>query len=55
MTPAGPLHAIWFATGTDRASAPPETLERMFTIINAAFAEDRAMIEAQQRIWKLTP
>ena len=27
----------------------------MFLIINAAFAEDRAMIEAQQRIWKLTP
>jgi phenylpropionate dioxygenase-like ring-hydroxylating dioxygenase large terminal subunit len=44
-----------FATGTDRASSTSETLERMFAVVNAAFAEDRAMIEAQQRIWNVTP
>ena len=43
-----------FATGTDRASSTPETLERMFAVVNAAFAEDRAIIEAQQRIWNCT-
>jgi vanillate O-demethylase monooxygenase subunit len=27
----------------------------VLAIANAAFAEDRAMIEAQQRIWNVTP
>jgi nitrite reductase/ring-hydroxylating ferredoxin subunit len=40
-----------YATGTDRASASPETLERMFTVLNSAFSEDREIIEAQQLIW----
>jgi phenylpropionate dioxygenase-like ring-hydroxylating dioxygenase large terminal subunit len=44
----------FFATGTTRDGAKPESLERMFEIVNISFAEDREMIEAQQRIWSLT-
>jgi vanillate O-demethylase monooxygenase subunit len=44
-----------FATGTRLEGSTPETLERMFSVVNAAFAEDRAIIEAQQRIWNMTP
>jgi vanillate O-demethylase monooxygenase subunit len=48
-----------FASGykkTDpRAHADSELIEKMFAVILEAFAEDRALIEAQQRIWDLTP
>ena len=30
-------------------------LEGIFAIINAAFAEDKRILEGQQRIWDLTP
>ena len=43
-----------FGTGIDR-DAPPDFLEGVFKIVNSAFAEDRLMIETQQKIWDLTP
>jgi len=44
-----------FATGLDAAKADPATFEARFAVVTAAFAEDKVMIEAQQRIWNLTP
>lgn len=43
-----------YATGVEARIASPELLETMMAVINAAFAEDKAMIEAQQRIWNVT-
>lgn len=44
----------FFATGFD-AALPEKLLESIFATVMAAFAEDRAIIEAQQSIWDLTP
>ena len=44
-----------FATGVDAAKADRGTLEARYAIVAAAFAEDKAMIEAQQKIWNATP
>jgi phenylpropionate dioxygenase-like ring-hydroxylating dioxygenase large terminal subunit len=44
----------FFATGFD-AALPEKLLEPIFATVMAAFAEDRAIIEAQQLIWEVTP
>ncbi|MBL0002450.1 MAG: aromatic ring-hydroxylating dioxygenase subunit alpha [Sphingomonadales bacterium] len=44
----------FFATGMD-ARMPAQLLEPIFEVVNAAFAEDRAIIEGQQRIWDIMP
>ena len=43
-----------FATGVDAEKADRSMLETRYAVIAAAFAEDKAMIEAQQKIWNLT-
>lgn len=43
-----------YATGIPAASTPEELEQRLGTV-NAAFAEDKLMIEAQQRNWNVTP
>ncbi|HJT39666.1 MAG TPA: aromatic ring-hydroxylating dioxygenase subunit alpha [Sphingobium sp.] len=44
----------FFASGLEAVNVPEEIMSRFFDVIEAAFAEDRRMIEAQQRIWDLT-
>ena len=44
-----------YATGLDATLADPATLDARYAIVGAAFAADKVMIEAQQRIWTLTP
>ena len=43
-----------FATGVDARMADPTTLDARYGVIAAAFAEDKVMIEAQQKIWNQT-
>jgi vanillate O-demethylase monooxygenase subunit len=45
----------FYATGFAAESATPERVEGIFAIVNAAFAEDKRIIEGQQRILDLTP
>jgi vanillate O-demethylase monooxygenase subunit len=45
----------FFATGFESANLPSKLIEGIFATIMAAFAEDREMIEGQQRIWDATP
>jgi vanillate O-demethylase monooxygenase subunit len=50
-----------FASGfrTDTEAGPDEVnlelVEHNFSVVMAAFAEDKVMIEGQQKIWDLTP
>lgn len=44
-----------YASGIQKKDATPEFEEMLFGVVNAAFAEDKAMIEAQQAIWSRTP
>lgn len=44
-----------YAGGFSAGHATPDLLEKMFTVIEAAFAEDKTIIEAQQVIWNVTP
>lgn len=44
-----------YATGVEAAIATPKFLDGIFSVINASFAEDKRMIEGQQRIWDDTP
>lgn len=44
-----------YASGVVSAAATDDVLDRRMAVVNAAFAEDEAMIEAQQKIWELTP
>ncbi len=48
-----------YAIGHNKKKAPPkgspEDEKMLASIANAAFAEDRAMIESQQKIWNRTP
>ena len=44
-----------FATGVDAAMADLTTLDARYGVVAAAFAEDKVMIEAQQKIWETTP
>ena len=55
VTPIAPGRTRYlYATGVEKRIATPDLLEAMMAVVNAAFAEDKAMIEAQQRIWDLT-
>ena len=46
-----------FATGMPKKDAPKDadTNNAFFEIVMAAFAEDKEMIEAQQRMWNISP
>ncbi len=44
-----------YASGVDASMATPKFVEAIFGVIDASFAEDRRMIEAQQRVWNRTP
>ncbi len=56
VTPTGEKSCNYlFAAGFEGTTPSPGALERMYKIVMDAFAEDRTMIEAQQRIWDLTP
>lgn len=45
----------FYASGFAAGFAPPSFIEASFGVINAAFAEDKRIIEAQQRIIDQTP
>lgn len=45
----------FFSYGPTRATGSPELLERMFDMAKAAFGEDKAMIEAQQKTLAIDP
>jgi vanillate O-demethylase monooxygenase subunit len=56
VTPISEQRSRYFyATGFAAENARPDLIEGIFRIVNAAFAEDKRIIEAQQRIWNLTP
>ncbi len=44
-----------YASGVVSAEATDDVLDKRMAVVNAAFAEDKKMIEAQQKIWDLTP
>ncbi len=44
-----------YATGVEPRLATPQFLDGIFGVINASFAEDKRIIEAQQKIWNATP
>jgi len=43
-----------YATGLDLKYGERDNLEERMGVVNAAFAEDRVMIESQQKIWNLS-
>jgi vanillate O-demethylase monooxygenase subunit len=45
----------FYATGFAAENARPDRVEGIFEVVNAAFAEDKRILEAQQRILDLTP
>jgi vanillate O-demethylase monooxygenase subunit len=56
VTPISEKRSRYFyATGFAAENARPELVEGIFAIVNAAFAEDKRILEAQQRILDLTP
>ncbi len=56
VTPIGDKRTRYlYATGVEKAIATPKFIEGVFKVVNASFAEDRRMIEAQQKIWDRTP
>ena len=56
VTPVAPGRSRYlYATGVDPKHAAPADLGGRMDVVDAAFAEDKRMIEAQQRIWDLTP
>jgi hypothetical protein len=56
VTPVGERRSRYlYATGVETRNSTPEGLSSRADVIGAAFAEDKRMIEAQQRIWDLTP
>lgn len=56
VTPISEKRSRYFyATGFAAEQARPDLVEGIFAIVNAAFAEDKRIIEGQQRIWDLTP
>jgi len=56
VTPVGEGRSRYlYATGVETRNATPVGLSGRVDVIAAAFAEDKRMIEAQQRIWDLTP
>ena len=55
VTPISEKRSRYFyATGFAAELAKPGVVEGAFAIVNAAFAEDKRIIEGQQRIWDLT-
>jgi len=55
VTPVAPGRSRYlYAHGIGARFVKPEVLDRMFGVINAAFAEDKATIEGQQKIWDQT-
>ena len=55
VTPVGEKRSRYlYATGVESKDAPAANLSGRVDVIAAAFAEDKRMIEAQQRIWDLT-
>ncbi len=44
-----------FAFGVEATIATPRFVEAVFEVVQASFAEDRRIIEAQQRVWSRTP
>jgi vanillate O-demethylase monooxygenase subunit len=56
VTPISEKRSRYFyATGFAAEQARPDLVEGIFAIVSAAFAEDKRIIEGQQRIWDLTP
>lgn len=56
VTPIGHRKTRYFyAAGARRADIDDERVGRLFAIVEAAFAEDKAIIEAQQRVIDLDP
>jgi vanillate O-demethylase monooxygenase subunit len=56
VTPISEKRSRYFyATGFAAEHAKPEVVEGAFAIVNAAFAEDKRIVEGQQRVWDLTP
>jgi len=56
VTPVGDKRSRYlYATGIGSRYASMAMLESRMAVINAAFAEDNRMIEAQQRVWDATP
>ena len=56
VTPISEKRSRYFyATGFAAEMARPELVEGIFAVVNAAFAEDKRILEGQQRIWDATP
>lgn len=56
VTPIGDGRSRYlYANGIAATNAEKLALEGMFSVITAAFAEDKRMIETQQAIWDATP
>jgi vanillate O-demethylase monooxygenase subunit len=56
VTPISEKRSRYFyATGFAAENARPDRVEGIFAVVNAAFAEDKRILEAQQRILDLTP
>ena len=56
VTPTGHQRSRYlYATGIEPRLATPQFLDGVFGVINASFAEDKRIIEAQQKIWNETP
>ena len=45
----------FYASGFDAKNLPERLVEGIFEVVMSAFTEDKAMIEAQQRVWDRTP
>jgi vanillate O-demethylase monooxygenase subunit len=54
VTPTGPCTSRYFYGVGTRMAEPPQILEPVFMLTVAAFQEDKAMIEAQQRTIELS-
>jgi phenylpropionate dioxygenase-like ring-hydroxylating dioxygenase large terminal subunit len=56
VTPLGPgrTRYLW-AFAVERAAATPAFVDGVQRVVRTSFDEDHRMIEAQQRIWNLTP
>jgi phenylpropionate dioxygenase-like ring-hydroxylating dioxygenase large terminal subunit len=56
VTPVSETRTRYFyAAGVAAENAKPALLEGIFAVVNAAFAEDKRIVEGQQRIRDLTP
>jgi vanillate O-demethylase monooxygenase subunit len=56
VTPISEKRSRYFyATGFAAENARPDRVEGIFAVVNAAFAEDKRILEAQQRILDSTP